>query len=300
MSSADGALLEAPEGSAILAGVAARLDISAPLTGRTEIIPLDLIDVPDEELVRRDMRGGAPSFELVAMLHSPSVVRSENDRYTVMAGARRVLSARDDGQTEIECKVFEDLSSDQMALITLVENGNRAPAWIRELRALCELVNGRVGMDEKELARILRRPISSIREMLRLTRLPEPILALIFAGKVNKNVTKRLPRLTVTQLDRLAEVAAGGDKLTDEMVSESLRTQYGAISAPLADILDMPDLDSAEEPEEERSEKVIDLRSARGEFDIALQSLRWLAQDAPITVRAQMLAKTLLSELEAR
>ena len=165
------ALLQAPEGSALMSGVAARFGISAPLVGRTEIVRLELIDIPDEDLARRDMRGGRPSFALVGMLHAPSLVR-RGERYTAIAGARRLLGARDDGLEEVECRVFDDLDTAQAALVTLVENVNRQPAWIRELRALVEVVNGRVGLGEDELAEILSRPVSSIREMLRLTAAP--------------------------------------------------------------------------------------------------------------------------------
>jgi ParB/RepB/Spo0J family partition protein len=299
----ESALLEAPEASAVVARVAARFGIERPLEGRTETIALDLIDIPDEDLVRRDMRGGRPSFALVGMLHAPSVVRGEGGRYTAMAGARRLLVARDDGQTAVECRVFDNLDTAQMALVTLVENVNRAPAWIRELRALVEVVNGRTALTETELAEILSRPVSSIREMLKLTRLPEPLLAEIDAGRVNRSIAKRLTRLTAAQLDRLSEQAIAGEQITDEGVSEALRTQFGAISAPLAEALDVPDLDGLGETEyasgsvEERDERST-VAPPPTSYASTIKALRTLLRSKGLSRHARALATALIAELE--
>ena len=125
----------------------------------------------------------------------------------------------------------------------------------------------------------------------------------IFAGRINKNVAKRLPKLTARQLDELAEWAVGGEPITDDAVSEAMRTQYGAISVPLTDALDAFDIDGGEAygagTIEDRDEAAAAAPAPRSKtYAATAKALRALLKDAGLPGQVRALATALLSEVE--
>ena len=117
------------------------------------------------------------------------------------------------------------------------ENMHRSPAWIEEVKALVELVDGGVGMTDTDLAKSLGISVSRVREQLKLAHLPSPLLSQIFAGKMSLGTAKQLVRLNKTQQAFLVSLAETGEEITTELVEQILRRQISTGLAPLQEML---------------------------------------------------------------
>src|SRR6266849_646834 len=221
-----------------------RLGIESPLSYQTRHLPIDRLIVPGEKLIKASAGQFQTNIQLVGLLHAPLVVLEQGQgvddpeaTFRVVAGRRRVAGACRAGLTYIECRVYDALSPQMRALIVLSENMHRSPAWIEELKALVELVDGGVGMTDTELAKSLGVPVTRVREQLKLAHLPQPLLSQIFAGKMNLGTAKRLVRLSKTQQAFLASLAEMGEEITTELVEHILRRQISTGLAPLQEML---------------------------------------------------------------
>src|SRR5260370_23516752 len=180
-----------------------RLGIESPITYETRHLPIDRLIIPGEKLMKSSAGQFQTNIQLVGLLHAPLVVLEQGQGiddpeaiFRVVAGRRRVAGACRAGLTSIECRVYDPVSPQMRALIVLSENMHRSPAWIEELKALVELVDGGVGMTDTELAKSLGVPVTMVREQLKLTHLPPPLLSQIFAGKMSLGTAKQLVLLS--------------------------------------------------------------------------------------------------------
>jgi ParB/RepB/Spo0J family partition protein len=221
-----------------------RLGIESPLSYETRHLPIDRLVIPGEKLIKTSAGQFQTNIQLVGLLHAPLVVLEQGQgiddpeaTFRVVAGRRRVAGACRVGLTYIECRVYDALSPQMRALIVLSENMHRSSAWIEELKALVELVDGGVGMTDTELAKSLGVPITRVREQLKLAHLPQPLLSQIFAGKMKLGTAKQLVRLSKTQQAFLAELSEMGEEITTELVEQILRRQISAGLAPLQEML---------------------------------------------------------------
>jgi len=229
---------------AALLALMKRLGIESPLSYETRHLPIDRLIVPGEKHIKTSAGQFQTNIQLVGLLHAPLVVLEQGQgvddpeaTFRVVAGRRRVAGACRAGLTYIECRVYDALSPQMRALIVLSENMHRSPAWIEELKALVELVDGGVGMTDTELAKSLGVPVTRVREQLKLAHLPSPLLDQIFAGKMNLGTAKQLVRLSKTQQAFLASLAEMGEEITSELVEQILRRQISTGLAPLQEML---------------------------------------------------------------
>src|SRR5438876_10864824 len=183
-----------------------RLGIESPLSYQTRHLPIGRLIVPGDKLMKNSAGQFQTNIQLVGLLHAPLVVLEQGQgiddpeaTFRVVAGRRRVAGACRAGLTYIECRVYDALSPQMRALIVLSENMHRSPAWVQELKALVELVEGGVGMTDTELAKSLGVPVTRVREQLKLAHLPSPLLSQIFGGKMNLGTAKPLVRPSKTQ-----------------------------------------------------------------------------------------------------
>lgn len=289
--------------AARLARVKQRLAVSEPLAPvRAEALPIELLSIPGIDLIRPAQTVGmARSFELVAMMHPPSVaaptsaVLAANPEapYRVIAGRRRVLAAARNGEPLVFCHIYEGLSSAQEALLTLAENNTRTAAWVRDLECAAELINGHAQLTEDDLAFLLGRPVTTVRELVKIARLPESLLAQICAGQITQATAKRLTRLSARARDRLSEKAAAGETITADDARDALTSQYDSMADlfPAAAAEDADAQTQTQQPEED-----IVIPDARALFE----QLRALSTDTLRSSRVRALAGALCAELEER
>ena len=94
-----------------------------------ELIPIDKIRVSELNIRAADGFGDEEDQALVANVGSfgilqPIIVRPVGDMYELTAGRRRLLSAKENGLTEIPC-IVKDVHDDEALDISLIENIHR-------------------------------------------------------------------------------------------------------------------------------------------------------------------------------
>ena len=179
----------------------------------------------------------------MGILQPPSVVvQGETDfhdpeaTFEVIAGRRRVLAARLAGLPVVKCEVYAASTLSLSALLALIENEQRSAAWVREVEALRCLIDEGVGMTLDDLA-AFGFDRATLSERLKIAQLPAPLLARVLTGNVNREVARKLVRLTQAQQERIARLAEGGEEITMDKVNGTLRAQINAGFTPIQSAL---------------------------------------------------------------
>jgi len=195
--------------------------------------------VPDAAHSTRSAKRLVKSIQQVGLLHNPAVVvqgeRALPDpaaTFAVIAGRRRVLAARLAGLNWITCEVYTASTVPFSALLTLIENEQRSAAWVKEVEALRRLLDDKVGLTMDDLA-AFGFDKAQLSERLKIAQLPTPLLDPILAGSVSREVARKLVRLTPSQQERVATLAATGEMITAECVKDILRAQINTGLLPM-------------------------------------------------------------------
>jgi ParB family chromosome partitioning protein len=216
-----------------------RLGMEALPAHETLLLPVERLIVVDAEHLARSAKRLVKSIQRVGLLQSPSVaVQGKTDihdpdaTFEVIAGRRRVLAARFAGLPVIKCEVYAASTLPFSALLALIENEQRSAAWVKEVEALRQLLDEQVGMTLNDLA-AFGFDRAQLSERLKIARLPAPLLERVLAGDVSREVARKLVRLTQTQQERVAALAAAGEEISAERVKDLLRAQIAAGLTPL-------------------------------------------------------------------
>src|SRR6516162_2691374 len=76
---------------------------------------------------------------------------------------------------------------------------------------------------------------ATLAERLKIAQLPAPLLNYVLAGRVNREVARKLVRLTQAQQERVASLALAGEDITVERVKDILRAQINTGLMPVQD-----------------------------------------------------------------
>ena len=216
-----------------------RLGLEALPDHETMLIHTERLVVASADHLTRSAKRLVKSIQHVGILQNPSVVvqagfdrHADEATFEVIAGRRRVLAARLAGLAVVKCEVYAASTMPLSALLALIENEQRSAAWVREVEALRCLIDEGVGMTLDDLA-AFGFDRATLAERLKIAQLPAPLLARVLAGGVNREVARKLVRLTQAQQERVASLAAMGDEITMEKVNDLLRAQINAGFAPI-------------------------------------------------------------------
>jgi ParB-like chromosome segregation protein Spo0J len=289
-----------------------RLGIEAFPPHETLVIPLERIVIPGADLVRPSHRL-VRSIKRVGVLENPSVVlisgsglRDETATFEVIFGRRRILAANLAGLHVVKCEAYESGTAQLSALLALMENEQRSSAWIREVQDLRRLIDEKVGMTLDDLVEF-GFDRNSLTERLKIAQLPLPILAHIFAGKLNQAAARKLARLNATQLQKVADLALAGQEITEDLVKSTLRMQVNAGLMPLQAALEasMTPATTAENHLAEDGEGATENCPASGGAPtslaavlVTLKAFEQRLASSPATQTLRMLTKALIQELE--
>src|SRR5437763_8132372 len=220
-----------------------RLGLEALPAHETLIVPTERLIVVGADHLARSAKRLVKSIQHMGILQSPSVVlqggvdmHDDEANFEVIAGRRRVLAARLAGLTVVKCEVYAASTMQLSALLALIENEQRSAAWVREVEALRCLIDEGVGMTLDDLA-AFGFDRATLSERLKIAQLPAPLLARVLAGEVNREVARKLVRLTQAQQERIASLAEGGEEITMDKVNTLLRAQINAGLAPIQSTL---------------------------------------------------------------
>jgi ParB/RepB/Spo0J family partition protein len=216
-----------------------RLGLTTLPAHETLFVSLDQLIVQDAPHITRSAKRLVKSIQRVGVLQPPSVVLHTGDdlhdpdaTFEVIAGRRRVLAAGLAGLSILKCEAYAASTFPFSALLALIENEQRSAAWIKEVEALRRLLDEKVGMTMDDLA-AFGFDRAQLAERLKIAQLPATLLTRILAGKVSREVARKLIRLTNAQQVRVvAQVAAEGN-ITAEQVKEALRVQIDAGLQPV-------------------------------------------------------------------
>ena len=221
-----------------------RLGLEALPDHETLLIPTERLVVAGTDHLARSAKRLVKSIQHVGILQNPSVVMQEGSdlhdekaTFEVIAGRRRVLAARLAGLAVVKCEVYAASTIPLSALLALIENEQRSAAWVREVEALRCLIDEGVGLTLDDLA-AFGFDRATLSERLKTAQLPAPLLARVLAGSVNREVARKLVRLTKAQQERIARLAEVGEEITMEKVNSILRAQINAGFAPVQSALE--------------------------------------------------------------
>jgi ParB/RepB/Spo0J family partition protein len=207
------------------------------------LVPTERLKVTGADQLARSAKRLLKSIQHVGILQNPSVVvQDERDMhddeatFEVIAGRRRVLAARLVGLPVVKCEVYAASTLPLSALLALVENEQRSAAWIREVEALRCLIDEGVGMTLDDLA-AFGFDRATLTERLKIAQLPAPLLNCVLAGGINREVARKLVRLTQVQQERVASLALAGEDITAERVKDLLRAQINTGLVPVQNAL---------------------------------------------------------------
>ncbi len=100
------------------------------------------------------------------------------------------------------------------------------------MEALRCLIDEGVGMTLDDLA-AFGFDRATLAERLKMAQLPAPLLNCVLAGGVNREVARKLARLTQAQQERVASLALAGEEITAERVKDILRAQINTGLVPV-------------------------------------------------------------------
>ncbi|HZB82982.1 MAG TPA: ParB/RepB/Spo0J family partition protein [Rubrobacteraceae bacterium] len=166
----------------------------------------------------------AASIREVGILQ-PLVIRSTEIGFELIAGERRLRAAKEVGLDRVPVLIREAAESESMEM-ALVENLQREDLNPLETAAAYQALMDGFGFTKDQLAHRLGKSRAAISNTLRLSRLPEPIQAMVLEEKLSEGHARALLSLeTEEHMLRVAETVRA-EKLsvrrTEDLVREKL------------------------------------------------------------------------------
>lgn len=199
---------------------------SAPVASKYRSIPIDRIS-PNPFQPRQDFSQESLS-ELAASLREhglmqPLVVTANGQTFTIIAGERRFRAAQLAGFSEVPVVVFEDIDSDKMLELALVENIQREDLNPIEVAEAYKTLIERCKLTQHELAEKVGKSRSGVANLMRLLSLPEKIKGMLRAGKLTEGHARTL--LSYTNEAEMIEMA-------DRIASGAMTVRQAEQAAP--------------------------------------------------------------------
>ena len=163
-------------------------------------------------------------------LVQPIVVRTQGDRYQLIAGQRRLFAARRLGWGKVPVRVLE-VDDRQMSEIAIVENLQRRDLDPLEKAASFKQYLAAWGGTQDELAKRLSVDRSTVANLIRLLELPESVQQRLRSGAISMGHARALLPLGDEEEQ---------SRLADRVVAEGLSVR--AIESEVAEILRADDL----------------------------------------------------------
>jgi ParB family chromosome partitioning protein len=155
----------------------------------------------------------------------PLIVRKNGNRFELLAGERRLRAAKLAGLSEIPV-IVKEISEQEAAAVTLVENLQRDDISFFEEASGYERLANEFGLTQNDIARLVGRSQSAVANKLRLLKLPEEIKGIISREILSERHARALVRLPDSKLQQKALSDIVADNLnarqTDELVDDLL------------------------------------------------------------------------------
>lgn len=205
-------------------------------TGQIFLIPQEQI-VPNPNQPRKrfdydELEGLAQSIRQNGILQPITVRQTDDGRFELVSGERRLRAARLVGLTKIP-SIVTDVDNQKSAVFSLIENLQRQDLdFFEEAEAIDRLLSD-YGMSREELSRKLGKAQSTLSNKLRLLKLPEDMrYRLSRAGLTERHARAllqleddaRRERALGIMIDRRLTVAES-ERLIEQMLSKEGKTR---------------------------------------------------------------------------
>ena len=155
----------------------------------------------------------------------PLLVRQAGDGYQLIAGERRLISAKKAGLTTVPCRLL-DLTDQQVSEVALEENLKRQDLNVLEKATAFQDYLKRFGCTIEDLARRLSFERSTVSNMLRLLELPDSVKIDLRSDKIAAGHARAILALKneelQTDLSKRIQKENLSVRKTEEMIRELL------------------------------------------------------------------------------
>src|SRR3954471_11442707 len=159
----------------------------------------------------RSQMNEAELVELTASIEAsgllqPVVVRPRNGKYELIAGERRWQAVQRLGWTKIPA-VIREVDDPTLLTLALIENLQRDGLTAIDEAAGYQRLVEEFKLPQAEIARLVGRNRSTVANLVRLLKLPEPIQALVQERKLSEGHARALLGVSESELVPLANQA---------------------------------------------------------------------------------------------
>lgn len=175
-------------------GLDALIPQERPSSGFAEIPVADIDPNPKQPRSDFDQAGIdslAASIESVGLLQ-PIVVRSQGERYVLVAGERRLRASKQAGLETVSAVIRDETDDSTNLTEALVENLQREDLSVLEEAAAFQQLLEVFGMTHDEVAKQVGRSRSAVTNTVRLLQLPGPIQAMLANGSLTAGHARAL------------------------------------------------------------------------------------------------------------
>lgn len=159
-----------------------------------------------------DLEGLAESIHHNGLLQPITVRHSDNGKYELISGERRLRACKMAGLSAIP-SIIIDINDEKSALLAVIENLQRENLhFFEEAMAIERLIKG-FGLSQEEVSRKLGKSQSALSNKLRILRLPDEIRYNITLYGLSERHARALLRLPTTALM---------EKVLDEIAEQGL------------------------------------------------------------------------------
>jgi len=216
---------------------AAHLRPAAPARDGQEIIEIALDHIDENPYQTRRTFDEASLQELAESIQEsglaqPVVVRpGANGRYVLVLGERRCRASKLAGKTTVPA-IVRQLGNEQAAELTVIENLQRQDLNCLEQAQAFARLSREFGLTQEQIGKRIGTSRESVANYMRLLKLPQPVLDLIGAGKLDFSQARVLLEASMyldsTRLEDMAREA-----VEKQWTVKDLNAQVNRLKNPL-------------------------------------------------------------------
>ncbi len=172
-----------------------------------KLIPLELID--DTSFIKSAKMREEVIASLAAGLKekgffTPIAVRPVNGRYEVVLGRKRLHAAKKAGLVSVPA-VVKEFSDEETLLMLLADARDQRENDVVEMALICQRLSHEFGYTQQMLANVSHQSRCQITNILRILRLPQPILDEISVGKLSYGHAKAIASTSLDSVEALVK-----------------------------------------------------------------------------------------------
>ena len=185
-----------PRKSGLGRGLDALIGTERPVAGALSYIPVDQIASnprqPRLNIDKEELAELADSIREVGVLQPLIVTYDEqNDRYTLVAGGRRLLAATQAGLQTVPA-IVRQISEQQRLELALIENLQRADLSPLESAEAYRQLADEFGLSHEDVAARVGKSRVAVTNTLRLLKLPEPVKKALTENRISEGHARAL------------------------------------------------------------------------------------------------------------